>query len=97
MDGGRHHWVDVRRTGPRPTTLGIYNGPPQHATTLHAAFRCVWPSMCWSMSPPTPLSPTGGHGPVWQRRMNIWLPDWRERKVELGEVGRHAWLGDTAS
>jgi hypothetical protein len=26
--------------------------------------------------------------------MQPWMPDWQQRRAELAEVGRHAWLGD---
>jgi predicted metal-dependent hydrolase len=38
--------------------------------------------------------PGQAHGPEWRRQMNLWMPDWRRRKAELAEAGRHAWLGD---
>jgi hypothetical protein len=34
------------------------------------------------------------HGPAWQRWMSVFMPDWRRRRVELAEAGRHVWLGD---
>ncbi|MCI2420063.1 M48 family metallopeptidase [Saccharopolyspora sp. K220] len=34
------------------------------------------------------------HGPAWQRQMSLWMPDWRQRKAALAQVGRRAWMGD---
>ncbi|MEV5542029.1 YgjP-like metallopeptidase domain-containing protein [Saccharopolyspora shandongensis] len=34
------------------------------------------------------------HGPAWQRQMNLWMPDWRQRKTALAQAGRRAWMGD---
>jgi predicted metal-dependent hydrolase len=82
---GRHRW-------------GIYNGPPQHTTTLHwAVFGLPVHLAEYVLVHEQAHATRPGrqpHGAAWQRRMTMWMPDWRERKAELAEVGRHAWLGD---
>ncbi|GAA0532741.1 hypothetical protein GCM10011581_17460 [Saccharopolyspora subtropica] len=77
---------------------GIYEGRPKHTTTLHwAAFglpmRLVEYVLVHEQAHAT--QPGGpAHGREWQRRMNLWMPDWQQRQTELTEIGRHAWLGD---
>ncbi|SDW39280.1 hypothetical protein SAMN05216215_10034 [Saccharopolyspora shandongensis] len=34
------------------------------------------------------------HGPAWQHQMNLWMPNWRQRKEALAQAGRRAWMGD---
>lgn len=77
---------------------GIYEGPPKHRTTLHWAvfglpMRLVEYVLVHEQAHAT--QPGGrAHGRGWQRRMYLWMPDWRQRQAELAEAGRHAWLGD---
>jgi predicted metal-dependent hydrolase len=84
-DLGRHRW-------------GLYNVPPKHTTTLHWAvfglpIRFVEYVLVHEQAHAT--RPGGrAHGPAWQRRMSLWMPDWQQRQTELAEVGRHCWLGD---
>jgi predicted metal-dependent hydrolase len=77
---------------------GTYDGLPKHTTTLHwAAFGLPMPLIEYLLvheQAHATRPPGRAHGPAWQRRMNLWMPDWRRRKTELAEVGRHAWLGD---
>jgi len=87
---------EVRDLGRR--RWGVYRGAPKHLTALHWAVfglpmhlaeyvlvheqaHATWPD-------------GRAHGPAWQRRMNLWMPDWQQRRTVLAEVGRHAWLGD---
>jgi hypothetical protein len=76
---------------------GIYNGPPRHTTTLHWAVFGLPVHLAEYVLVHEQAHATrpGGrpHGRAWQRRMILWMPDWRERQEELAEVGRHAWLG----
>lgn len=87
---------EVRDLGRR--RWGVYHGPPSHTTTLHwAAFglpaRLIEYVLVHEHAHAT--RPGGrAHGTAWQRQMSLWMPDWQERKVELAETGRHAWLGD---
>jgi predicted metal-dependent hydrolase len=77
---------------------GTYTGPPRHTTTLHWAVfglpvHLAEYALVHEQAHAT--RPCGQpHGPAWQRQATLWMPDWRERKAELAEVGRHAWLGD---
>ena len=84
-DLGRHRW-------------GIYEGPPKHATTLHwAVFGLPMPLIEYALAHEQAhaTQPSGrAHGRAWQRRMYLWMPDWQQRRTELAEIGRHAWLGD---
>ncbi|MEU3642924.1 YgjP-like metallopeptidase domain-containing protein [Lentzea sp. NPDC034063] len=83
-DLGRRHW-------------GLYYTPPKHTVAAHwSAFslpvRLVEYLLAHEMAHAT--GPAGrSHGPAWQRQMNQWMPDWRQRQSELAETGRHAWLG----
>ncbi|WP_409490691.1 M48 family metallopeptidase [Amycolatopsis sp. cmx-11-12] len=77
---------------------GAYYGPPKHTTTLHwAAFglpvHLVEYVLVHEQAHAT-RPPGQAHGPAWRRQMNLWMPDWKQRKTELAEIGRHAWLGD---
>lgn len=83
-DLGRHRW-------------GAYS-PTKHLVSLH------WPLF----GLPTGLieyvlvhelahatrPPGRKHGEAWQRQMDLWMPDWRQRKADLGQAGRRAWMGD---
>lgn len=84
-DLGRHRW-------------GTYTGPPRHTTTLHWAVFGLPVHLAEYVLVHEQAHATrpGGqpHGRSWQRRMTLWMPDWRSRQEELAEVGRHAWLGD---
>lgn len=77
---------------------GAYYGPPKHTTTLHwAVFGLPMPLIEYVLvhEQAHATRPSGqAHGRAWQRRMNLWMPDWKQRKAELDEVGRHVWLGD---
>lgn len=77
---------------------GAYYGPPKHTTTLHwAVFGLPMPLIEYVLvHEQAHATRPGGraHGPAWQQRMNRWMPDWKQRKTELDEAGRHAWLGD---
>jgi predicted metal-dependent hydrolase len=77
---------------------GTYAGPPQHATTLHWAVFGLPVHLAEYVlvhEQAHAARPAGQpHGCAWQRQVTLWMPDWRERKAELAEVGRHAWLGD---
>jgi hypothetical protein len=95
---GRIEGLDyvVRDLGQR--RWGAYYGPPKHMTTLHwAAFglpvHLIEYVLVHEQAHAT--RPSGqAHGRAWQRQMNLWMPDWKKRKAELDEAGRHAWLGD---
>ncbi|SDM98924.1 hypothetical protein SAMN04488074_13110 [Lentzea albidocapillata subsp. violacea] len=84
-DLGRRHW-------------GLYRRMPQHITALHWAVfglpvHLVEYVLVHEQAHAT--RPGGrSHGSAWQRRMNLWMPEWRQRQTELAEVGRHCWLGD---
>jgi len=87
---------EVRDLGRR--RWGLYYGNPKHITALHWAVfglpvHLVEYVLVHEQAHATRL---GGrpHGPAWQRRMNLWMPDWQHRQAELAEVGRHCWLGD---
>ncbi|WIV57959.1 M48 family metallopeptidase [Amycolatopsis nalaikhensis] len=77
---------------------GVYHGPPKHTTALHWAvfglpLRLIEYVLVHEQAHAT--RPSGQpHGRAWQRQMTLWMPDWRQRKDELAEAGRHAWLGD---
>ena len=83
-DLGRRHW-------------GLYYTPPEHRVAVHWAvfsmpLRLVEYLLAHEMAHAT--GPAGrSHGPAWQRQISRWMPDWRQRQAELGELGRHAWLG----
>lgn len=84
-DLGRHRW-------------GAYNGQPKHTTTIHWAVfglpvRLIEYVFVHEQAHAT-RPPGQPHGRAWQRRMSLWMPDWKQRKAELAESGRHAWLGD---
>lgn len=76
---------------------GAYYGV-KHTTTLHWAVfglpvQLVEYVLVHEQAHAT--RPTGqAHGRGWQWQMDLWMPDWRQRKAELDEFGRHAWLGD---
>ncbi|MCE7011697.1 M48 family metallopeptidase [Kibdelosporangium philippinense] len=84
-DLGRHRW-------------GTYEGLPKHTTTLHwAVFGLPMPLVEYVLAHEQAHAtrpPGRAHGPAWQRRIDSWMPDWRQRKTELAEAGRHAWLGE---
>ncbi|RLK61928.1 M48 family metallopeptidase [Actinokineospora cianjurensis] len=101
---GRRYEVDgriigltyaVRDLGRR--RWGIYTSPSVHTTTLHwAAFGLPTKLIEYVLvHEQAHATQPGGpaHGRAWQRQMNQWMPDWRQRQTELAEVGRHAWLG----
>jgi predicted metal-dependent hydrolase len=77
---------------------GIYEGPQKHTTTLHWAvfglpMRLTEYALVHEQAHAT--QPGGRpHGRAWQRRMHLWMPDWQQRRTELAEIGRRAWLGD---
>jgi hypothetical protein len=79
---------------------GTYTGPSQHTTTLHWAVFGLPVHLAEYVlvhEQAHATRPAGQpHGHAWQRQVTLWMPDWRERKAELAEVGRHAWLGDIA-
>lgn len=79
---------------------GTYTGPPRHTTTLHWAVFGLPVHLAEYVlvhEQAHATRPVGlPHGRAWQQRVGLWMPDWRERKAELAEVGRHAWLGDIA-
>lgn len=102
---GRQYELDGRITGLSYAVRdlgrrrwGIYEGPPKHTTTLHWAvlglpLRLIEYALVHEQAHAT--QPCGRpHGRAWQRRMYLWMPDWQQRRTELAEVGRHAWLGD---
>jgi hypothetical protein len=77
---------------------GCYYGPPKHTTTLHWAVfglpvRLIEYVLVHEQAHAT-RPPGQAHGRAWQRRVTLWMPDWRQRKAELAEAGRHCWLGD---
>lgn len=80
---------------------GTYTGPPRHTTTLHWAVfglpvhLAEYVLVHEQAHAARPAGPP--HGRAWQRRVSLWMPDWRERKADLAEVGRHAWLGHIAT
>lgn len=86
----------VRNLGRR--RWGTYTEPPQHKVTVHWAvfglpMHLVEYVLVHEQAHAT--RPGGAaHGRAWQRRMYLWMPDWQQRRTELAEVGRHAWLGD---
>jgi predicted metal-dependent hydrolase len=79
---------------------GTYTGPPQHTTTLHWAVFGLPVHLAEYVlvhEQAHAARPAGQpHGRGWQRQVSLWMPDWRKRKAELAEVGRHVWLGDIA-
>lgn len=84
-DLGRHRW-------------GVYSGPPKHTTTIHWAVfslpvRLIEYVLVHEQAHAT-RPPGQPHGPAWQRRVSLWMPDWKQRRAELAEAGRHAWLGE---
>lgn len=86
---------EVRDLGRR--RWGLYRGKPKHVTALHWAVfglpvHLVEYVLVHEQAHAT--RPGGSHGRAWQRRMYLWMPDWRQRQAELAEVGRHCWLGD---
>jgi hypothetical protein len=102
---GRQYELDSRIEGLRYAVRdlgrrrwGTYEGRSKHTTTLHWAvfglpMRLIEYVLVHEQAHAT--RPGGrAHGPAWQRRMNLWMPDWQQRKTELAEAGRHAWLGD---
>lgn len=77
---------------------GIYERPPKHTTTLHwAVFGLPMPLIEYVLvheQAHATRPPGRAHGPAWQRQIDSWMPDRQQRKIELAEAGRHAWLGD---
>ncbi|MEV6242505.1 YgjP-like metallopeptidase domain-containing protein, partial [Lentzea sp. NPDC051838] len=84
-DLGRSHW-------------GLYYTLPKHLVAVHWAVfsmpaQLIEYVLTHEMAHAT--GPAGrSHGHAWQRQMNQWMPDWRQRQAELIELGRHAWIGD---
>lgn len=87
---------EVRDLGRR--RWGVYRGAPKHITGLHwAVFGLPMHLVEYVLvheQAHAARPPGQPHGRGWQQRMTAWMPDWRQRKTELAEVGRHAWLGD---
>lgn len=87
---------EVRDLGRR--RWGLYRGVPKHIIALHWAVFSLPVHLVEYVLVHEQAHATrpGGrpHGAAWQRRMNLWMPDWRQRQLELAEMGRHCWLGD---
>lgn len=86
---------EVRDLGRR--RWGVYS-PTKHLVSLHWPLFGLPPGLIeyvlvHELAHAT-RPPGRKHGQGWQHQMDLWMPDWRQRKADLAQAGRRAWMGD---